>query len=65
MRRGQVVSGIASVFTAGLVERLKQRAVRDAATRLQQRRDQQSTQPLPLVDVQLPVVAAPDKRRGA
>ena len=58
MRRGQVVSGIASVFTAAAVERIKQRAVRDAETRIQQRRDQHGARPLPQVDVQLPVAPA-------
>ena len=60
-----VVSGIGAVFNDAIVERIKQRTVRDAAARIQQRRGQQGVQPLPQADVQLPAVPAPEDRRGS
>ena len=50
MKRRQIVSGIGSVFTDALAERLRLRALRDAADKLAERRRQSSGPLQPLSD---------------
>lgn len=42
MRRGQIVSGISAVFNAALVERVRLRAIREAADRAARARGQRA-----------------------